>query len=468
MRNVLCICLLVSGSVLLGSGIEVNGGFEAGESLGWTEWQAPWSQGFVYDYALGADPDPFDGQYSLSMVASQGSFGVYQEFCVEPGVPLSLSWARWGRSGVNGWWEVLIIDGPYTYDRADNPDVLIPEEMVAKWEQGFGGAYPEPSEDWVEGDAGMTPTSDVVTVVLKCGSTDGPVEAGFDNVFLTHDTDLLELTAVEPSTGALAGGDTIIVSGRNLTADSVITLGTEELVDHVRLSTCQISGTTPPGEAGAVDVTVTTDRGTATLPGGFTYVGAPTVDSITPNVGPVEGGTAITISGTNFEPQGEVSIAVQVGGRPLEGLVVVDATTITGTTPAGDPGAADVVVTTPFGEVTVAGGFTYESVGPIFRRGDSNRDGAMNIADAVYVLQNLFAQGPPILCPDAADSNDDESVNIADAVYTLQNLFAQGPAIPLPHPDCGLDETPNPTGGEELPPCDYCAEACQDPPVPCP
>ncbi len=104
-----------------------------------------------------------------------------------------------------------------------------------------------------------------------------------------------------------------------------------------------------------------------------------------------------------------------------------------------------------------------------FKRGDSNRDGSVNIADAVYILQNLFASGPPILCMDAADSNDDEGVNIADAIYILQNLFASGPPIPAPGPDaCGPDPTPHPTGGVDLDCTGYCPEACQDPPVPCP
>ncbi len=102
---------------------------------------------------------------------------------------------------------------------------------------------------------------------------------------------------------------------------------------------------------------------------------------------------------------------------------------------------------------------------PVFKRGDANRDGNMNIADAVYVLQNLFAQGPAIYCEDAADSNDDDGVNIADAVYILQNLFAQGPAIPAPGPDvCGPDLTGHPVTGQQVIGCnDYCAEACNPP-----
>jgi hypothetical protein len=78
----------------------------------------------------------------------------------------------------------------------------------------------------------------------------------------------------------------------------------------------------------------------------------------------------------------------------------------------------------------------------VFRRGDSNQDGGVNIADAIYILQRLFAGGDPILCQEAADTNDDDGVNIADGIYILQRLFAGGNPIPAPGPDaCGPDET---------------------------
>ncbi len=104
-----------------------------------------------------------------------------------------------------------------------------------------------------------------------------------------------------------------------------------------------------------------------------------------------------------------------------------------------------------------------------FKRGDANRSGSVNLADAIYVLQNLFVSGPPILCPDAADANDDEGVNLADAIYILQNLFTDGAAIPAPGPHtCGPDMTPHPVSGLDLLSCDYCPEACQEEPTPCP
>jgi hypothetical protein len=105
----------------------------------------------------------------------------------------------------------------------------------------------------------------------------------------------------------------------------------------------------------------------------------------------------------------------------------------------------------------------------VFRRGDMNCDGSINIADAIYLLQYQFVGGSPIYCcADAADANDDEAVNIADAIYTLQRLFSGGPPIPPPHPECGEDLTPHPDGGPDLPACHYCAEACGTAPSSCP
>ncbi len=88
------------------------------------------------------------------------------------------------------------------------------------------------------------------------------------------------------------------------------------------------------------------------------------------------------------------------------------------------------------------------------RRGDANSDGDVNIADAVYTLEHLFARGPRPMCRDAADTNDDGAVDIGDAIYTLQNLFANGPAIPPPYPDCGLDPTVDNLGCVEYAPCE--------------
>ncbi|OYW70497.1 MAG: cell surface protein, partial [Verrucomicrobia bacterium 12-59-8] len=67
---------------------------------------------------------------------------------------------------------------------------------------------------------------------------------------------------------------------------------------------------------------------------------APTVSSISPSSGPLGGGTAVTITGTNFS----ASPGVTIGGTPATGITYVNSTTITCTTPAGTAGTASVVV----------------------------------------------------------------------------------------------------------------------------
>ncbi len=78
-----------------------------------------------------------------------------------------------------------------------------------------------------------------------------------------------------------------------------------------------------------------------------------------------------------------------------------------------------------------------------FVRGDANADGAVNLTDAVYILNFLFTSGPEPGCQDAADVNDDGALNVTDGVYLLNWLFQGGPA-PVGHTgSCGVDETPS-------------------------
>ncbi len=61
------------------------------------------------------------------------------------------------------------------------------------------------------------------------------------------------------------------------------------------------------------------------------------------------------------------------------------------------------------------------------RRGDANNDGSVNIADAIYELNNLFGDGADPTCLETADVNGDNAFNIADAIFLLNNLFGDGP-----------------------------------------
>lgn len=84
-----------------------------------------------------------------------------------------------------------------------------------------------------------------------------------------------------------------------------VTIGGAAVTNLVVVSDTEITATTPAGTEGAADVVVTTDGGSDTLVGGFTYEPAPppvpTVTAVDPSSGAEAGGDQITITGTGFE-----------------------------------------------------------------------------------------------------------------------------------------------------------------------
>ncbi len=108
----------------------------------------------------------------------------------------------------------------------------------------------------------------------------------------------------------------------------------------------------------------------------------------------------------------------------------------------------------PRGEACDIGAYEYgSSPASRFIRADSNTDGKLDIADPIFTLMFLFAEGSPPTCLDAADVNDDGAVDVADGIYILQNLFASGPTIPLPYSACGVDPTVDDLDCAEYPGC---------------
>jgi len=67
------------------------------------------------------------------------------------------------------------------------------------------------------------------------------------------------------------------------------------------------------------------------------------------------------------------------------------------------------------------------SVSTGFLCGDCDGSGAVNVADAVHIVNYVFKGGPPPDPPESGDVNIDGSVNIADAVYIIAYVFGGGP-----------------------------------------
>jgi large repetitive protein len=117
--------------------------------------------------------------------------------------------------------------------------------------------------------------------------------------------------------------------------------------------------TTPVGEH---TITVRATNGSGTGDGTLTLTiestTSPVVSAVSPSSGTTAGGTAVTITGENFETGAEVFI----GPAAATSVVVVSATSITCVTPAGTAGARDVTVRNPdASEGALFNGFTYSS-----------------------------------------------------------------------------------------------------------
>ena len=129
------------------------------------------------------------------------------------------------------------------------------------------------------------------------------------------------------------------------------TAATNVVVVNSTYHHCHDSG----GKRGAATVTVTVSGQSGSLTNGFTYIVAPTVSSVSPNSGSTAGGTAVTITGTNFA----AGATVTFGATAATNVVVVNSTTITATTPAGSAGAVTVTVTVNGQSGSLTNGFTY-------------------------------------------------------------------------------------------------------------
>ncbi len=106
----------------------------------------------------------------------------------------------------------------------------------------------------------------------------------------------------------------------------------------------------------------------------------------------------------------------------------------------GSPAVANVVVVGG-GSLTAAqsnGSITLNPVVTIdWLRGDANGDSQVNVADAIWIISELFVSGPASSCAIARDANGDSKYDIADPTYIVQYRFISGPMPSAPFPDCG-------------------------------
>lgn len=164
-----------------------------------------------------------------------------------------------------------------------------------------------------------------------------------------------ELTGISPWFGPVSGGQTVVISGRELGNVAEVKLGSSTCANLEIISNTEITCVTPASEvAETVAAQVSVPAGTVTLQSAYTYLSAPYVSSANPNFGSTAGGTEILIGGYLFDHITDV----QVGGTPCIEWRVLSISQISCTTPAHSAGPVGVTVT-GVGGSTVGGVFTY-------------------------------------------------------------------------------------------------------------
>lgn len=167
----------------------------------------------------------------------------------------------------------------------------------------------------------------------------------------------LSVSGASPISGPSSGGTAVTLTGKGFQAGATVRFGGSPSTAVTVASSTQIRATSPAGSAGTVSITVTNpNTQSASLASGFTYSSAPAVSSISPNSGPVTGGTTVKIFGSGFQSGASVAF----GGIDATSVTLVSSTEIQAVSPVSPAGTVSIAVTnTDSQSGTLASPFTY-------------------------------------------------------------------------------------------------------------
>jgi len=216
----------------------------------------------------------------------------------------------------------------------------------------------------------VDPTGTQITATSPAGSL-GPVDlvvatAGGPSATGPADTfaylPVPRVTGLNPTTGPIAGGTVVTLSGTGFTGATEVDFGGTAGTGLTVTSYTQLTVTSPAGLSGPVDVVVLTPAGpSATTPSDrFLYLGPPRITGVTPSKGPLNG-IAVSVTGGGFLNVSSLSVG-SVGVAAF--TANSDGTLLTFTVPATSTQTlqtVDISVTNGYGTspITAADRFTY-------------------------------------------------------------------------------------------------------------
>src|SRR5687767_685092 len=161
----------------------------------------------------------------------------------------------------------------------------------------------------------------------------------------------VSITSIVPAVGSAYGGTPVTITGTGFTTQSLVSIGAGQVTDVHVVSPTEITAVTGPENVSTVDVVVSTDGERATLPLAYTYLLPFAVESISPAIGSIYGGTTVTITGRNFTG----GTTVTFGGSVATNVQIVSPTRITVVTPQHLAGVVDLAVSSAVGTSIMAG-----------------------------------------------------------------------------------------------------------------
>jgi hypothetical protein len=162
------------------------------------------------------------------------------------------------------------------------------------------------------------------------------------------------ITEVLPDQVPLTGG-TITITGSNFSTSSLVMIGsTSSAFTIVSSTSMTVSGT--QALAGSYDISITNPVGTFTLSNAITYVSGPTLSTNSPVLATTNGGTIVTLTGTDLATTAQVNV-----GSTTVSFSVISNTAVRFVTAATSAGIVDVGVVTVGGVDTLSNAIEFTS-----------------------------------------------------------------------------------------------------------
>ncbi len=275
-------------------------------------------------------------------------------------------------------------------------------------------------------------------------------ELGPHSAIVTANASVLAAPVIDniaPSSGPDNGGTSVTISGSGFDPyGASVTIGSDNLTSVAVVSPFTITGQTPAGPAGALDVSVTNTASGLTsnvLPGAFTYISSD-------NTPPVLYGTE-SKNGLTGEPLEFVVYAIDADGDPINisGRYLPDGAVVTYDGYNSNNGHYEATFSwTP--DISQAGLHdtieilaydlldTTAAILPVrifdngYVCGDADGNWTYNLLDIIYLIGYKYNNPPgpapvPLL---SGDANGDSNVNLLDILYLIKYLYDDPPGPP--------------------------------------